>query len=70
MENLFSWIVENTPLHPAYNYLSSVQKADYLRGYLMPYQGGAYTDIKLIENFWLIHFEQLKKRDCFISGYR
>ena len=70
IENLSSWIVENTPLHLAYNYLSSVQKADYLRCYLMPYQGGAYTDIKPIENSWLLPFEQLKKSDCFINGYR
>jgi hypothetical protein len=69
-ENLSSWIVENSPLHPAYNYLSPVHKADYLRCYLMHHHGGAYTDIKHIVNSWLLPFEQLEKSDCFINGYK
>lgn len=36
----------DTPLHPAYPYLSAVHKADYLRAYLMHVHGGGYTDIK------------------------
>jgi hypothetical protein len=70
IENLSSWVVENTPLHPAYSYLSSVHKADYLRCYLMHHHGGAYSDIKVIENSWLLPFEQLEKSDCLINGYR
>ena len=69
-ENLSSWVVGNTPLHPAYNYLSSVHKADYLRCYLMHHHGGAYTDIKVVENSWLLPFEQLDKSECFINGYK
>lgn len=68
--NLSSWVVESTPLHPAYNYLSAVHKADYLRCYLMHHHGGAYTDIKQIEDSWLLPFEQLEKSDYFICGYR
>ena len=67
-ENLSSWVVENSPLHPAYNYLSSVHKADYLRCYLMHHHGGGYTDIKVIENSWLLPFEQLEKSNCLING--
>ena len=69
-ENLPSWVVENKSLHPAYSYLSSVHKADYLRCYLMHHHGGAYSDIKVIENSWLVPFEQLKESDYFINGYR
>lgn len=68
--NLSSWVLENAPLHPAYNYLSSVHKADYLRCYLMHHHGGGYTDIKHIRNSWLLPLEQLEKSDCFINGYR
>ena len=28
--NLFQWLLADVPLHPSYNYLSSVHKADYL----------------------------------------
>ena len=69
-ENLSSWIAEKSPLHPAYNYLSSVHKADYLRCYLMHHHGGAYSDIKVIENSLLLPFEQLEKSNCLINGYR
>ena len=69
-ENLPYFFVENTRLHTAYNYLSSVYKADYLRCYLKHYHGGAYTNVKPIENSWLLPFEQLTKSDCFINGYR
>ena len=60
-ENLSSWIAEKSPLHPAYNYLSSVHKADYLRCYLMHHHGGAYSDIKVIENSLYYLLNSLKK---------
>lgn len=41
-----NYVLPNAPLHPAYQYLSAVHKADYFRAYLMHFHGGAYTDIK------------------------
>ena len=69
-KNLHSWIVKDTPPHPAYNYLSAVHKADYLRCYLMHHHGGAYSDIKHIKHSWALPFEQLKESRFFVNGYR
>lgn len=44
--NVSDYVVEDYPLHPAYEQLSSVHKSDYLRAYLMYHHGGAYLDIK------------------------
>lgn len=69
-KNLHSWIAKDMPLHPAYNYLSAVHKADYLRCYLMHHHGGAYSDIKQIEHSWVLPFERLKESHFFMNGYR
>lgn len=69
-KNLHSWVVEEMPLHPAYSYLSSVHKADYLRCYLMHHHGGGYSDIKPIQYSWISPFERLKESAYFINGYR
>lgn len=56
-ENLGSWVVDKSPLHPAYAHLSLVHKSDYLRAYLMHHHGGGYTDIKRPTNSWTAAFE-------------
>jgi hypothetical protein len=68
--NLERWIVKGSPLHPSYRFLSAVHKADYLRSYLMHNYGGAYTDIKVIEDSWLPSFKKLNNSDYLISGYK
>lgn len=68
--NLSKWIKDDSPLHPSFKYLSSVHKADYLRCYFMHHYGGAYSDIKIIEDSWLSAFRELEESTNFINGYR
>jgi hypothetical protein len=56
---LRDWVLEDYPLHEAYEYLSSTHKADYLRCYLMHHYGGGYTDIKHTEKAWASFFSKL-----------
>ena len=69
-DNLSDWILKHAPLHRSYEYLSSVHKADYLRCYFMHHHGGAYSDVKVIEDSWLSSYEDLEKSDYLINGYR
>ena len=69
-DNLSSWVLENSPLHPAYKYLSSVHKADYLRCYFMHNYGGAYSDIKVIDDSWSLSYKELLNSEYLINGYR
>lgn len=68
--NLFQWLLADVPLHPSYNYLSSVHKADYLRCYFMHNYGGGYSDIKVIEDSWLKSYYDLIDSDYLANGYR
>lgn len=63
------WVRPEFPLHPAFQYLSSVHKADYLRCYLMHHFGGGYTDIKLTSKTWGPFFDQLEASDKLALGY-
>jgi hypothetical protein len=45
-ETLNEYILQDHPLHEAYQYLSETHKADYLRTYFMHHYGGGYSDIK------------------------
>ena len=64
-----AWVKPGFPLHPAYPYLSSTHKADYLRCYLMHHYGGGYTDIKLTVHHWARFFDQLEASDGHALGY-
>ena len=57
--NLNNYILEDYPLHPAYQYLSYVHRADYLRCYFMLHHGGGYSDIKPCLQSWKNYFEQI-----------
>jgi hypothetical protein len=46
------WIIPDHPLHEAYEYLSPVHRADYLRAYLMFCHGGGYADLKAQRESW------------------
>jgi hypothetical protein len=34
-KNIDTWVLDADPLHPAYQYLSAIHRADYLRMYFM-----------------------------------
>jgi hypothetical protein len=68
--NLSSYILDEAPLHSAFEKLSYVHRADYLRTYFMHFYGGAYSDIKFTYQSWTNAFETLIKSDHYICGYR
>ena len=68
--HLKKWILPNYPLHPAYEYLSAIHRADYLRVYFMHHYGGGYSDIKYINSSWKTAFENLINSDKLAIGYR
>ncbi len=67
--NLSEFILPEHPLHPAFQYLSFVHKADYLRCYFMHFYGGGYCDIKTIEHSWSECFDILNKSSKYLIGY-
>lgn len=68
--NLHNYILPDTPLHPAYEYLSETHKADYLRTYFMNFHGGGYSDVKRTTGSWKDSFNNLKNNDNYwICGY-
>ena len=69
-DNLSSWILKKHPLHPAYPYLSAIHRADYLRVYFLHYYGGAYSDIKYINQPWIDAWDMLYTTDKIGIGYR
>ena len=52
-QNLHTFILAEFPLHPAYEYLSTVHKSDYMRCYMMHHYGGGYSDIKTTHIDWI-----------------
>lgn len=68
-KNLRDYIKKEDPLPEAYQYLSFVHRADYLRSYFMYHYGGGYADIKTYYKSWIPAFENLEKSDAFVIGY-
>jgi len=68
-DDVASYIVEEYPLHPAYQYLSETHKADYLRTYIMHVHGGGYSDIKRPSGSWVQAFDDLDGSDMWMNGY-
>lgn len=68
--NIQKWILSEHPLHPAYEYLCAIHRADYLRVYFMHYYGGGYCDIKNINQSWLDAFVKLINTEKLCIGYR
>lgn len=66
---LAEWVNPEHPLHPAFPYLSSTHKADYLRCYLMHHYGGGYTDIKLTTKKWGGFFDEIERSEMWALGY-
>lgn len=67
--NLSNFILEDDPLPEAYQYLSFVHRADYLRTYFMYHHGGGYADIKRATASWKSAFDRLDASDAFAIGY-
>ena len=55
--------------HEAFQYLSEVHKADYLRCYLMHHYGGGYTDVKPVLRPWTSYFRTLDDSPALALGY-
>ena len=68
-KNLPEYIIEDDPLPEAYQYLSFVHRADYLRSYFMYHYGGGYADIKMYYSSWNPAFEKLDKSNAYVIGY-
>lgn len=70
VDNLKDYIVEEDPLHPAYEYLSETHKCDVLRTYFMYHYGGGYSDIKIPNGSWATAFENMQNNcEIWINGY-
>lgn len=67
-DNLSQFILTDHPLHPGFESLSDVHKADYLRTYAMHHYGGGYSDIKPCSWNWNPYFDDLESSDCFGIG--
>lgn len=63
------WVVPAQPFHPAWQYLSAVHRADYLRTYLMHHHGGGYTDVKPTRASWSPTFDVIDERRLLGAGY-
>eukprot|EP00929_Paragymnodinium_shiwhaense_P012682 TRINITY_DN12019_c0_g1_i1.p1 TRINITY_DN12019_c0_g1~~TRINITY_DN12019_c0_g1_i1.p1 ORF type:complete len:490 (+),score=118.46 TRINITY_DN12019_c0_g1_i1:257-1726(+) len=59
-KSLPEYVVEGHPLHPGYESLSRVHRADYLRCYFMHHHGGGSADIKRMPNIsWGKFFDDM-----------
>lgn len=64
------WVLPEHPLHPAYEGLALIHRADYLRTYLMHHHGGGYSDIKAARTSWEQAFSALNgDPDAWLLGY-
>lgn len=69
--NLRNWEVKSSPIHPAFELLTAIQKSDYLRSYLMHHHGGGYTDIKPCVGSWEPALGTLNSSsNCYGIGYQ
>ena len=67
---LHRWVLDDHPLHPAYQDLSFIHRSDYLRGYLMHHHGGGYIDIKEPLGSWTLPFAQMAAdEDAWVTSY-
>ncbi|HSV76142.1 MAG TPA: hypothetical protein VLH37_03825 [Bacteroidales bacterium] len=70
-KKLPDYILPGHPVHKGYEYLSLIQKSDYLRCYFMHHHGGGYTDIKAYDSNWTKSFDRLEANPKkWIIGYR
>lgn len=70
-DTLHRFILPDQALHPAYENLSLVHRADYLRAYFMHHHGGGYSDVKAAYHDWSPAFATLTDpaSDHWVTGY-
>ncbi len=66
--NLSLVLNSTVPMHPAYQYLSSVHQSDYLRIYLWHLYGGGWFDVKPMYHSWRPSWEEFKDPDVWLIG--
>ncbi|WP_370894807.1 capsular polysaccharide synthesis protein [Janibacter sp. GXQ6167] len=70
-DNLSEYVVDEHPIHPAYQHLSLVHRSDYLRAYFMHHHGGGYSDIKSTSHSWTAAFDRItREKILWIIGYQ
>lgn len=69
LDNLGDWILPDHQLHPAWAYLSAIDRADYLGAYLMHHFGGGYSDLKRTGSSWLETFRTVQRGGFVGAGY-
>lgn len=68
--NLQAFLVPEGTLHPAYEHLSSIHRADYLQCYMAHFHGGGTADIKRPTAGWASVFDRMDGTDAWMAGYR
>tara|TARA_R110002074_G_scaffold400357_1_gene595636 strand:+ start:1087 stop:1842 length:756 start_codon:yes stop_codon:yes gene_type:complete len=69
-KNLSDYVLPEVPLHEGYQYLSPIQKGDYLKCYFMHHYGGGYSDIKRTSKPWTEYFDRINKNpNLYAIGY-
>lgn len=68
--NLDEIVLPEHPLHPAYEHLAFIHRADYLRCYVLNFHGGGYADIKTPKHSWRPVFDRMDACDAWFAGYR
>lgn len=68
--SLDDWLLPEHPLHPSYEHLHFVHRADYLRCYFLHFHGGGYADIKPATHPWAASFDRMDASDAWLMGYR
>lgn len=69
-ENYKAFEVKDYPIHEAFNYLTGVHKADYLRCYMLHHYGGGYHDIKFRDSGWENEWDKFDGENTWILGKR
>lgn len=69
-DTLSTYILQEHPLHEAYQYLSETQKGDYLKAYFMNFHGGGYSDIKKQSGSWVSSFNAIHSTNAWMCGYK
>ena len=59
-----------TEIHEGYEYLSPIQKGDYLKAYFMHYYGGGYSDVKATSTSWSPYLQRMEDNENLLGiGY-
>lgn len=68
-DNLDDFVVPEFPLPPMFKFLQPVEKADYLRCYLLHFHGGGYSDVKATTGSWIQQFDNIDSSALDVVGY-